>query len=262
MSLKYNQIGKGYNQTRKADPYIANRMAQLLEPNRIGTYLDIGCGTGNYTDFIQKIGIKLIGIDPSIEMLRKAETKNRHVHWKLGTAEKTGLKDATVDGIMGTLTMHHWTNHKNAFIELNRVLKPGGKIVFFTSTPKQMKGYWLNHYFPNMMQESIEQMPSNELIFDLMNQHNFTITYTENYNVQLDLEDQFLYCGKEQPELYFDPTIRNGISSFTALANLHEVESGLKALRQDIARRKITEVVQSYRNINGDYLFIVGKRKH
>jgi hypothetical protein len=46
---------------------------------------------------------------------------------------------------IGSLTIHHWTDLKSGFSKLNKVLKPNGRIVIFTSTPKQMIGYWLNH---------------------------------------------------------------------------------------------------------------------
>ena len=148
MSTKYNKIGINYNQTRKADPYLTQQLIKHLNPNENGFYLDIGCGTGNYTDALQEKGFKFIGIDPSIEMLQKAQSQNQNIEWKIGSAEKTDLPQHSIDGIIGTLTIHHWTNLARAFSELNYILKPKGKIVIFTSTPQQMKGYWLNHYFP------------------------------------------------------------------------------------------------------------------
>ncbi|GAA4955738.1 hypothetical protein GCM10023314_31870 [Algibacter agarivorans] len=39
-------------------------------------YLDIDCGTGNYTNALQKVGFHFIGIDPSNKMLEKAKLKN------------------------------------------------------------------------------------------------------------------------------------------------------------------------------------------
>ena len=33
------------------------------------------------------------------------------------------------------------------------------RLVIFTATANQMKGYWLNHYFPEMMAESMRRMP-------------------------------------------------------------------------------------------------------
>lgn len=261
MSVKYNQIGINYNQTRKADPYLTEQLVKHLNPKKDGLYLDIGCGTGNYTNALQEKGYQCIGIDPSIEMLQKAQAKNQNIQWKIGSAEKTDLPQQSVDGIIGTLTIHHWTNLARAFSELAYILKPDGKIVLFTSTPAQMKGYWLNHYFPKMLEDSMVQMPSLNLVEDAMSHSNIEIIKTEIYNIKPDLEDQFLYCGKQNPELYFDENIRHGISSFSALANKTEVEKGLSTLREDINSGKINDVIKSHENSLGDYLYIIGKKR-
>ena len=257
MSAKYDDIGINYNQTRHADPHLTDRLLKLLNPKAEGLYLDIGCGTGNYTIAMQDQGFQFIGIDPSIEMLQKARLKNKIINWQMGTAEKTNLPEQSVDGIVATLTVHHWTNLSRAFSELAFVLKPQGRMVIFTSTPQQMQGYWLNHYFPKMLQDSMLQMPSLEKIEKALTLAGFKIKNTEEYAVKPDLKDQFLYCGKDNPEFYFDEHIRLGISSFSALANKSEVEDGLTKLRKDIDSGTITEVMQSYKNTNGDYLFLV-----
>ena len=260
MSTKYNKIGINYNQTRKADPFLTEQLLKHLNPEKDGLYLDIGCGTGNYTNEFQKRGFNFIGIDPSIEMLQKAKVQNEVIQWKIGSAEKTDLPEESIDGIIGTLTIHHWSNLARAFSELNYVLKPNGRIVIFTSTPKQMKGYWLNHYFPKMLEDSMQQMPSFEQTKSAMELAGFKITETEKYFIQPDLQDLFLYSGKHNPSLYFQPTVRNGISSFSALANQDEVELGLSKLKLDIESGKISEVVQSYANENGDYLYIIAEK--
>ena len=97
MEIKYDKIGINYNETRKADPYISERLFKHLNLKAGELFLDIGCGTGNYTNSLSKKGI---------------------------------------DGIMGSLTIHHWDSREIGFKELYRILKPNGTIVVFTSTPK------------------------------------------------------------------------------------------------------------------------------
>jgi SAM-dependent methyltransferase len=261
METKYNTIGANYNHSRKADLHLAERIFQNLRPNIKGLYLDIGCGTGNYTNELKKKGVDFIGIDPSFEMLNKAKARNQELDWRIGTAEKTGLERESIDGIIATLTIHHWPDLKPGFLEMSRVLKENGNIVVFTSTPGQMKGYWLNHYFPKMMESSMIQMPSLEMVTKVMEESGITIIRTEKYSVKPDLEDLFLYCGKHNPSLYFKPEVRNGISSFSSLSNALEVKDGLKKLEHDIAGGKIGEVIKTYENVSGDYLFIIGKKK-
>lgn len=260
MAVKYDKIGTDYNLTRKADPLLTDNLLKHLAPTKEGLYLDIGCGTGSYTIQLQQRGYKWIGIDPSEQMLEKARLRNEEIDWRVGSAEKTGLAPNQVDGIMATLTIHHWTSLEASFAELSAVLKPGGKIVIFTSTPEQMKGYWLNHYFPMMLKKSIDQMPSFATVKKAMERAGLDISQTEKYFIQPDLADKFLYCGKHDPSMYFNEQIRNGISSFSSLSNKAEVEKGLAQLTQDMGTGAIHDIIGSYDNQLGDYLYLVGQK--
>lgn len=261
MSAKYDTLGKNYNATRRADPFIAETLFKLLQPTEKGVYLDIGCGTGNYTHALHKMGVKFMGIDPSLQMLEKAKDTKSQIEWRQGHAEKTGLENQSVNGIIGTLTMHHWNNLTTAFKELYRVLKPGGRIVLFTATPEQMQEYWLHHYFPKMLQDSIVQMPSLESVSQAMEQAGFLQLEQKPYYIQTTLQDLFLYSGKFNPSLYLNPEVRNGISSFSALANKKEVSKGLQKLQADIQSGKIEKVIQSSLNNKGDYLFLSASKR-
>lgn len=256
----YDKIGFNYNSTRKADPHILERIFYHLSPVKEKKYLDIGCGTGNYTIALHQKGIDMVGVDPSLEMLKVAKSKNDTIEWKLGKAEAIPIENEKVDGIIVCLTLHHWKNLKQGFKELFRILNTTGKIIIFTSTPLQMQGYWLNRHFPKMMKDSILQMPSYEKIEKSMAQNGFEIIKTEPYFVKKDLQDLFLYSGKHRPELYLNKSIRQGISSFSSLSNAKEVEKGLENLANDIETRTISTIIQNYENDIGDYLFIVAKR--
>ncbi|MCH2192672.1 class I SAM-dependent methyltransferase [Kordia sp.] len=260
MNAKYDHIGKGYNNTRKADPYLLERLSYHLNPINKGWYLDIGCGTGNYTSKLHNKETKFIGVDPSEKMLAKAQENYPNRIWKLGTAEDIPLENNSIEGVVGTLTLHHWTNLEKGFSELFRVMKNYTNIIFFTATPEQMKGYWLNHYFPKMMKASIEQMPSLEKISNAMETAGFKDIFTERYFIQPDLKDHFLYVGKQDPKKYLDEKIRNGISSFSHLAHQEEVQKGLTQLEKDIVSGEINNIIKSYENRTGDYLFLLSQK--
>ncbi|HEX9979001.1 MAG TPA: class I SAM-dependent methyltransferase [Flavobacterium sp.] len=261
MDVKYDKIGTGYNSTRKADPYLTARILFLLRTQNGKRYLDLGCGTGNYTSVLADNGLKFIGIDPSEKMLAEAKARNQNVTWLKGTAEHIPMDDKVVDGIIATLSIHHWSNIKKAFGEISRVLSDKGKLVLFTSTPEQMKGYWLNHYFPKMLHSSIVQMPSIDVIREATEEAGLIISGIEKYFIHDDLQDCFLYVGKNRPECYFDDQIRHGISSFSSLANSEEVKEGLAKLRNDIDNRAFEKIKNEYENILGDYLFITIEKK-
>ncbi len=259
---RYDKIGIGYDSTRKADKYLAQRMYYFINSEREDSlYLDIGCGTGNYTSTLNKKGLNFIGIDPSDEMLNKAKRKNTSVTWKKGSAENIYLNSDTVDGVLVSLTIHHWKDLDKGFEEINRVLKKQSKIVLFTTLPNQTKSYWLHHYFPKMIEDSIKILPRLEKIENAFKNANLEIIKKEPYFVKPDLEDWFLYCGKHNPEMYFNEEVRNGISSFSLIAHQSEIKKGLQQMKEDINTGKIVKIIKEFENELGDYLFIIGKKK-
>jgi hypothetical protein len=134
-----------------------------------------------------------------------------------------------------------------------------GRFVVFTAFPEQMRGYWLCHYFPEMMRRSIEQMPSRESVVAALQDAGFTIEEIVPFHVTDRLQDLFLYAGKERPRLYLDPLVRANIFSFAALCSPDELEAGLRALGDDLESGEFGRVAERYSSPDGDYAFVVGR---
>lgn len=256
----YDEIGKGYDSTRKADPYLASRIASHLRIDINAKYLDVACGTGNYTTMLQtEYGGNWSGIDASALMIRAAREKCSEVDWLVGECGKLPHPANTFSGIICTLAIHHFTSLNLIFGEVARVLNRG-RFVILTATPEQMRHYWLCEYFPEAMLHSMKQMPSLEKVTKALNEVGLEIVCTEPYEIQIDLQDFFLYSGKHLPTMYLDPAVRAGISTFALLADRTEVEQGCQRLAADIQSGRIAEIQSSYAHKAGDYLFIAAAK--
>ncbi|MDE2842075.1 MAG: class I SAM-dependent methyltransferase [Chloroflexota bacterium] len=255
----YDNIGVHYDSTRRADPHLTERLAHNLALRPGGRYLDIACGTGNYTHALAEKGGDWYGVDVSSGMLRRAQAKGANVGFLLGDAAALPFRDGSFDGAICTMALHHLPRLEPVYSEIRRLLR-GGKLVMFTSTAEQMAGYWLNEYFPIAMQRSTAQMPSQATILEALAAADLSVDRQELYDVREDLEDLFLYAGKRRPELYLSATIRRGISTFSTVAEPAELEAGTLRLARDISSGKIKEVAQRYANQGGDYMFIVASR--
>jgi len=254
--IRYNTIGKDYNTTRRADPFIVERLYAMLAPIPAGIYLDIGCGTGNYLTAFSHKGLQFIGVDPSEVMLQQAKAKNDHTVFIQAKAESLSLPGAHFDGTIAVLTMHHWDDIGKGLMEVHRVLKPGAHMACFSFTPQQVMGYWLRHYFPEMIERSSRTIPAWNEMEQLLLNAGFSHVETEPYFIKEDLQDNFLYSHKTRPEQYLRQEIRNNISSFTSFSDRGEVAKGLLQLETDINSGKIKEIMKNYENEIGDYLFI------
>ena len=250
----YDRIGAGYDTTRRADPYLADRFADLLGIRADGVYLDVACGTGNYTTALSGRGGRWCGLDRSGTMLATARTKGARVRWLHGDAARVPFPDRALDGAICTLALHHMRDHPSVFGETRRVLA-GGSFVVFTSDPELMRGYWLNRYFPETMRRAIDQMPPIELVERALRAAGFARINIELYAVRPDLADLCLFAGKHRPGMYLDPRVWAGISAFANLAPPEDVERGLTQFARDGAYGAIGAVIRDGDTGRGEYLY-------
>lgn len=259
MKVKYNTISNSYDFSRKADDYIYKILKNNLDLNKNKKYIEIGCGTGNYTIKFYNDKVDITGLDISEEMLKIAKNKNDEINWTIANAEKIPFNDNYFDGGICILAIHHFQSLKKAFKEISRIINKG-RFVIFTALPEQMKNYWLNEYFPKIMKKSIKQMPKYNKIKVNLEKYGFKLKEVIKYEIADDLKDLFLYSGKNNPKFYLYDNLRQNISSFSLSSNKKEVEKGLKKLENDIKSNKINEIQKNYKNNEGDYIFIVAEK--
>lgn len=252
----YDRIGRTYDTSRRADPDIVERLAHLLLLAPGAPYLDVACGTGNYTVAMANRGAIMYGAELSATMLDKARSKSTQVRWCRADAESLPFPGGKFAGAMCTLAIHHMANLARVFREVFRVLH-SGRFVIFATDPEQTRRYWLVEYFPKGMSRITEKEPPIRKVIDYLRNAGFTQIQTEPWEVTESLVDLFLYAGKQRPRIYFDPAVRAGISCFAqGVIDADETAAGLAKLDADIKSGRFDEVAARYRHTLGDYMFV------
>lgn len=98
---------------------------------RDGLILDVGCGPGQWTNFLHAIGAKVVGIDPVHAFVVDAQSRYPQVDYRLGQAENLDVADASVAGVLAWYSLIH-TNPSDLGVVLDefaRVLRPGGSLL-------------------------------------------------------------------------------------------------------------------------------------
>ncbi len=108
----------------------------LFQPQPGEKILDIGCGTGNFSIKLAKMGCKVTGIDISQPMLEEAEKKaeklNLDINFKKGDVLNLEFDDNKFDSVFSMAAIEFIKDLETAFKEIKRVVKPGGKILLGT----------------------------------------------------------------------------------------------------------------------------------
>jgi len=201
----------------------------------------------------------MTGVDASKEMLDKARLKNNKINFIHESVSDLSFHSDYFDGAICTLATHHFPDLDLALGNIFRVMN-SGNIVILTSTPEQMRTYWLCEYFPKMMGSSCNTMQSFEVLKSKLEKAGFENIKAQPFFVTNDLKDLFLQSGKYQPEIYLDPVVRAGISSFAKLCDQKELNSGLEKLERDIKSGEINQIIKNYESSLGDYLFVVANK--
>jgi SAM-dependent methyltransferase len=99
--------------------------------------LEIGYGPGGLIRLLTERtdAASIRGVDPSAAMRDQTTRHNRQavragrVRLELGTADRTGLPDASLDRVVSVRNVAIWPDLEAAVGELHRVVRPGGTVV-------------------------------------------------------------------------------------------------------------------------------------
>ena len=153
----YDTIGQSYTATRRPDPRIVDSLIRLLALPEGSLLADVGAGTGNYTNALAEKGYGVQAIEPSSVMRAQADPHPR-VQWLEGMAERLPLGDASVDGVVSTLAIHHFSDLHHSLLEMDRVAGIG-PIVLFTFDYGVIERPWQAHYFPSLWADMTRPLP-------------------------------------------------------------------------------------------------------
>ncbi|MGG5599159.1 class I SAM-dependent methyltransferase [Myroides sp. C8-3] len=120
------------------------RKVDLLfkQNNTVGTLLDIGCGTGDFLVEAKKSGWATTGYEPNEHAFAKAKAKGITLVKKLSE-----LEAHTFDVITLWHVLEHIPNLEEQIVELNRLLKPGGKLIVAVPNYKSYDAVYYKEYW-------------------------------------------------------------------------------------------------------------------
>lgn len=137
---KLKQTSKTYFDRVASDDFVIPEpvlcyaeVMRLLKEKPFESLADISCGTGNMLkEIIDTFGTEktLYGVDLSPKSAEKAREKTSgHAEIIVGDVDNIPMDRSKVDIALNMHSFHHYPNPLLALREINRILKPGGRLI-------------------------------------------------------------------------------------------------------------------------------------
>jgi ubiquinone/menaquinone biosynthesis C-methylase UbiE len=128
--------------------YLAFRdIPQLIQKHAKGLEtLDYGCGAGRSTRFLKELGLHVVGVDISQEMLDQAVSRDGSTSYYNIQSKQLPFEREHFDIVFSSFVFLEVSTKKeieSIFSEMMRVLKRFGVIVVITSAMDVYKGNWI-----------------------------------------------------------------------------------------------------------------------
>lgn len=127
----FSRAAQSYDQAARLQKHVLKTAVSHLSVSDEDTYLDVGCGTGN---FLLYAPIKqYVGVDLAPGMLAQAKQKSRlpSAQFICANAHTLPFKAHSFSHVFSSLVWQ-WCDLDQVLSEAWRVLKPGGKLLFTT----------------------------------------------------------------------------------------------------------------------------------
>ena len=189
--------------TRQAEPFsqspsVRNQEAlefivRMAEAGPEDTSLDVACGPGLLACAFARMVLYATGIDMTpamLEQARKAQQEQglANVSWQQGDVTRLPYPDAHFSIVSSRFVFHHLEDPLVVIKEMNRVCKPGGRVVVADMAPAPEKADALNAEERLRDPSHVRAMPEAELR-GLFTQAGLPEPLVGHYSVECELED-------------------------------------------------------------------------
>jgi malonyl-CoA O-methyltransferase len=189
IAKSFGSASKSYDVSSRLQRYTGKNLMSLL-PNRTDiTVVDLGSGTGFFTDILASKYQQTIGVDISNEMLIFAqENRSKEISWLEADAYHLPFQDNSIDVIYSNLVIQ-WCDHLDMLVkEILRVLKPGGLFIFSTlldGTLHELKSSWAQVDD----EKHVIDFKSHDYLETIFNNNSCKLLEHKNQNLVLEYEN-------------------------------------------------------------------------
>ncbi len=136
----FSKAAKTYDQCASLQRKVGEKLLETTPIKAGMTVLDLGCGTGFFSQKLYEKNVNLLCVDLSSSMLAQTQSRMqrqekkscRFIHYLVGDAEHLPIADHSVDLVFSSLVLQWCQYLSDPLKEIKRVLKPSGVLLFTT----------------------------------------------------------------------------------------------------------------------------------
>lgn len=190
----YDKLALNYDDVRTPSKeylmYWTSHLADFGNLKDNDVVLDIGCGTGNYTEAFASSGTRRVfGLDRSRQMLSRAHTKypGDNITWIQARCQELPFTAGSFDVAYMMLVAHHIPDEERLKVcrEVNKILRKGGRLIIMTRSPEHIRDSLIG-LFPGVCEIDTARMPEPKVLQDILKTAGFrTVEIEELPNYKL-----------------------------------------------------------------------------
>jgi len=162
--VDYDQIAPTYDERYRSGAALTGVTAALklvAEEGGAQSVLEVGCGTGRWILELSKVAPRVVGLDRSAGMLRRARAERGREAVARGDAAALPFARGAFDLVVCVNALHHFPAPQAFLAEARRVLRGGGEVAFVGLDPHDGRDHWyLYDYFPTALETDRARFPS------------------------------------------------------------------------------------------------------
>jgi SAM-dependent methyltransferase len=111
------------------------KLQRYIPKKRGITVVDYGCGNGELLSEMERLNprARYIGLDVSLAALNSASSRYPHMKFhRIVESGEVPLESGSADFVLSSEVIEHIYDTENAFAEIARILRPGGRVLMTT----------------------------------------------------------------------------------------------------------------------------------
>ncbi|MDY0081651.1 MAG: methyltransferase domain-containing protein [Ignavibacteriaceae bacterium] len=224
----YSKIAGTYD-NRYKENYLSSidkLLKQVIFDNGYKIILEAGCGTGKWIKSFDDLGLKVFGLDYSLDMLKMFDRGDSKAQMINTDACSIPVKDNSIDLIFCVNAIHHFPDKKKFISECKRTLKQNGMITAFGVDPYCDKEWYVYDYFENVYQNDLKRFLSVDSMKTLLDSEGFK-------EINIGIAEK-VFNERIGDEVFEDPFLGKNHSSQLADISDQKYEQGIEKIKTQI----------------------------